>query len=103
MDDVIIIGGNFAGLAGALQLGRARRKVILLDTGLPESKARGYKPGRFSFNIKGGRIIAEGPPEAIAEAAISAQAVSETDFGARLGQTGDRSNDTEASQTSAES
>ena len=24
MDDVIIIGGSFAGLAGALQLGRAR-------------------------------------------------------------------------------
>ena len=38
MNDVIIIGGSFAGLAAALQLGRARRKVIVLDTGRPRNR-----------------------------------------------------------------
>src|SRR5437868_14580877 len=42
MDDVIIIGGSFAGLAGALQLGRARRKVAVLDTGLPRNRFAGH-------------------------------------------------------------
>jgi thioredoxin reductase len=38
MDDVLIIGGSFAGLAAALQLGRARRKVTVLDTGLNRNR-----------------------------------------------------------------
>ncbi|MFT6147722.1 MAG: excinuclease ABC subunit A [Saprospiraceae bacterium] len=29
--------------------------IRTLFSGLPESKIRGYKPGRFSFNVKGGR------------------------------------------------
>jgi thioredoxin reductase len=33
MHDVLIIGGSYAGLSAALQLGRARRRVLILDAG----------------------------------------------------------------------
>lgn len=38
MQDVIIIGGSFAGLTAAMQLGRARRNVTVLDTGLNRNR-----------------------------------------------------------------
>ena len=33
MQDVIVIGGSYAGMAAALQLARARRKVLVIDAG----------------------------------------------------------------------
>jgi len=33
--DVIIIGGSYAGLAAAMALGRAMRKVLIIDSGIP--------------------------------------------------------------------
>ncbi|MFT3911572.1 MAG: NAD(P)/FAD-dependent oxidoreductase [Ferruginibacter sp.] len=33
--DVIIIGGSYAGLSAAMTLGRARRKVLIIDSGNP--------------------------------------------------------------------
>jgi thioredoxin reductase len=38
MDDVIIIGGSFAGLIAASHLVRARRKVTIFDTNLPRNR-----------------------------------------------------------------
>ena len=52
MDDVIIIGGSFAGLAGALQLGRARRKVTVLDTGLQRNRFAGHSHGLLGHDHK---------------------------------------------------
>lgn len=52
MNDVIIIGGSFAGLAAALQLGRARRKVIVLDTGLPRNRFAGRSHGVLGHDHK---------------------------------------------------
>src|SRR5438477_10467837 len=52
MDDVIIIGGSFAGLAGALQLGRARRKVTVLDTGLPRNRVASHSHGLLGHDHK---------------------------------------------------
>lgn len=52
MDDVIIVGGSFAGLAAALQLGRARRKVTVLDTGLPRNRFAAHSHGLLGHDHK---------------------------------------------------
>ncbi|MCG0999198.1 NAD(P)/FAD-dependent oxidoreductase [Acetobacter persici] len=57
MNDVIIIGGSFAGLAAALQLGRARRKVTVLDTGLQRNRFATRSHGVLGHDDK--------PPSAI--------------------------------------
>lgn len=52
MDDVIIIGGSFAGLSAALQLGRAGRKVTVLDTGLPRNRFAHHSHGVLGHDHK---------------------------------------------------
>lgn len=52
MNDVIIIGGSFAGLAAALQLGRAHRKVIVLDTSRPRNRFAGHSHGVLGHDHK---------------------------------------------------
>lgn len=52
MDDVIIIGGSFAGLAAALQLGRARRKVTVLDTNLQRNRFASHSHGLLGHDHK---------------------------------------------------
>ncbi|MFC7110245.1 FAD-dependent oxidoreductase [Nonomuraea rubra] len=38
--DVVVIGGGAAGLSGALALSRARRKVLVIDSGQPRNAPR---------------------------------------------------------------
>ncbi len=52
MNDLIIIGGSFAGLAAALQLGRARKKVTVLDTGLPRNRFADHSHGMLGHDHK---------------------------------------------------
>jgi len=45
--DIIIVGGSFAGQAAAIQLGRARRRVLLLDAGQPRNRFAQASHGFF--------------------------------------------------------
>ena len=43
--DVIVIGGSYAGLSGALQLARARRRVLVVDAGQRRNRFAGDSHG----------------------------------------------------------
>lgn len=43
--DAIIVGGSFAGLSAALQLARARRRVLLIDGGQPRNRFAAHAHG----------------------------------------------------------
>lgn len=43
--DVIIIGGSFAGLSAAMQLARARRRVLLIDAAKPRNRYAAHAHG----------------------------------------------------------
>ena len=43
--DVVIVGGSFAGLSAAMQLARARRRVLLVDAGRPRNRYAAHAHG----------------------------------------------------------
>lgn len=45
MQDVIVIGGGYAGMAAALQLVRARRSVMVIDAGLRRNRTANHSYG----------------------------------------------------------
>lgn len=50
--EVIVIGGSFAGVAAALQLARARRKVLVIDSGKPRNRFAKAAHGLFGHDGK---------------------------------------------------
>ncbi|WP_279482208.1 NAD(P)/FAD-dependent oxidoreductase [Aureimonas sp. SK2] len=54
--DVVVIGGSFAGLSAAMQLARARRRVLVLDTDAPRNR---YAATSHGFPGQDGRRPAE--------------------------------------------
>ncbi|WP_028346570.1 NAD(P)/FAD-dependent oxidoreductase [Bradyrhizobium murdochi] len=58
--DVIVVGGSFAGLSAALQLGRARRTVLIIDAGQRRNRFASASHGFFGRDgVAPGEIIAE--------------------------------------------
>ena len=49
-NDLIIIGGGFAGLSAATKLGRAGRSALVLDAGEPRNRFADESHGFFGFN-----------------------------------------------------
>ncbi|MFS8122065.1 NAD(P)/FAD-dependent oxidoreductase [Rhizobium sp. BR 250] len=58
--DVIIIGGSYAGLSAALQLGRARKNILIVDAGERRNRFASHSHGFLGQDGKApGDIIAE--------------------------------------------
>jgi thioredoxin reductase len=57
--DVIVIGGSYAGMAGALQLVRGRRKVAVIDAGVRRNRFAAHSHGLLGQDGKSPAAIAE--------------------------------------------
>jgi thioredoxin reductase len=56
LHDVIVVGGSFAGLSAAMQLARARRRVLVVDAGSPRNR---FAHASHGFLGQDGRAPAE--------------------------------------------
>lgn len=57
--DVIVVGGSYAGLSAAMQLARARRRVLVVDSGLPRNRYTRAAHGFFGQDGKAPYAILE--------------------------------------------
>ncbi len=62
--DVVIVGGGPAGLSGALMLGRARRSVLVIDSGQPRNVPAAHMHGFLSRDgVPPGQLLEAGRQE----------------------------------------
>ena len=67
LHDAIIVGGSFAGLSAALQLARARRRVLVIDAGLPRNRFASESHGVLGHDGKpGSQVLAEARQQLLA-------------------------------------
>jgi len=52
--DVIVVGGSFAGLSAAIYLARARRRVLVIDSGLPRNRFSAHSHGVLALDGRPG-------------------------------------------------
>jgi thioredoxin reductase len=72
MLDVIIVGGSYAGLAAAIQLGRARRSVLIVDAGQRRNRRAHHAHGFLGQDgVPPGVIAEKGRAEALAYPTVS--------------------------------
>lgn len=57
--DVIVLGGSYAGMAGALQLARGRRQVLVIDAGLRRNRFAATSHGFLTQDGKSPSAIAD--------------------------------------------
>jgi len=56
--DAVIVGGSFAGLSAAMMLARARRSVLVVDSGLPRNRFSSHSHGVLGLDgIPGGELL----------------------------------------------
>ena len=70
--DVVIVGGSYAGLSCAMQLGRARRRVLVIDAGQRRNRYASHSHGFLTQDGRApGEIAADGKRQVLAYSTVS--------------------------------
>src|ERR1700755_642380 len=93
MYDVIIVGGSYAGTAAALQLGRTRRRALVIDAGQRRNRFAAHAHGLLTQDGQApDEIAARAKQEVLAypsiswlEASVSEARKTDTGFAVRAG------------------